>query len=81
VAGYRLVDRFEQASWSDLIDLVKQDSPDAIIERVRRLEADDPAGQRWPRGKASDDATVAYIADLSPVLCDPPTDARHKSAN
>ncbi|TCC44391.1 integrase [Kribbella pittospori] len=75
----RLVDRFEQASWSDLIALARQDSPDAILERVRRLEAEDPAGDRWPRGKASDDATVAYLAGLRPILCAPSVDVRHAS--
>jgi hypothetical protein len=75
----RLVDRFEQASWSDLIDLVRQGRPDAIIEQVRRLEADDPFGRRWPRGKSSDDATVAYMTDLSRQMRLRPTRARWNS--
>ncbi len=57
----RLVDRFRLTTWSQLVKLVAGDGPDALIDRVREAEQSDPLGQRWPRGKSSDDATVAYV--------------------
>ena len=33
-----------------------------LLRRTRKAEADDPHGRRWPRGKATDDATVLYLA-------------------
>jgi Protein phosphatase 2C len=71
----RLVDRFQLATWSQLVKLVSSDGPTALIDRVREAERSDPDGQRWPRGKSSDDATAAY------ARCDPPTDPGHKSAS
>jgi hypothetical protein len=64
----RLVDRFDIATWSDLVDLSKNKGPDSLIDWVREAEAGDPAGQRWPRGKSSDDATAAFVAELGPRL-------------
>jgi hypothetical protein len=64
----RLVDRFQLATWSQLVKLASSDGPAGIIDRVREAERSDPDGQRWPRGKSSDDATAAYAS------CDPPTD-------
>ena len=60
----RLVDRFGQESWSDLVHLARHEGPDAVIDEVRQLETSDPEGTRWPRGKAYDDATVAVITVL-----------------
>jgi len=57
----RLVDRFHLATWPQLVKLVATDGPDALIDRVREAEQSDPVGHRWPRGKASDDATAAYV--------------------
>jgi hypothetical protein len=54
----RLVDRFALASWPGLAHL---EGPSAIIDQVREAERSDPAGQRWPRGKSSDDATAALV--------------------
>jgi hypothetical protein len=71
----RLVDRFQLATWSQLVKLVSSDGPPALIDRVHEAERSDPDGQRWPRGKSSDDATAAY------VTCDPPTDPQHKAVS
>lgn len=54
----RLVDCFGLASWSELTSLVLDDGPEELIRRVRAAEAGDPRGERWPRGKAEDDATA-----------------------
>ncbi|BCJ71205.1 hypothetical protein CS0771_07490 [Catellatospora sp. IY07-71] len=53
-------------SWRDLLARsVDQGGPRALIEAVRAAEAGDPKGARWPRNKASDDATV-FSAWLAP---------------
>ncbi|MET8140824.1 integrase [Sphaerisporangium sp. NPDC005288] len=60
----RLVDRFELATWRELLDLLDTSGPSALIRRVRQSERSDPQGRRWPRGKTFDDATAAYAPDL-----------------
>ncbi|WP_436785943.1 integrase [Yinghuangia sp. YIM S10712] len=54
----RLVDCFGLACWSELTGLVVDSGPAELIRRVRAAEAEDPTGERWPRGKAEDDATA-----------------------
>ncbi len=56
----RLADRYHQASWSQLGDLLAAHGPAELIRRVRETEADDPDGHRWPRSKLRDDVTVLY---------------------
>ncbi|MGJ5832831.1 protein phosphatase 2C domain-containing protein [Streptomyces ossamyceticus] len=56
----RLVDRFELADWPEVLSVLDSFGPDELIRRVRDAEADDPAGRRWPRGKARDDATALH---------------------
>ncbi|MDQ0685286.1 hypothetical protein QFZ56_004249 [Streptomyces achromogenes] len=54
----RLVDSFELDTWQETLALLSSSGPTELIRRVRKVEADDPDGRRWPRGKARDDATV-----------------------
>lgn len=56
----RIADSFGRASWADVCAVLAADGPDALIGQVRMAEASDPACARWPRSKASDDATVVY---------------------
>jgi hypothetical protein len=56
----RLVDRFDLSTWPELVHLARTAGPSAIIDQVRAAERSDPTGQRWPRGKSSNDATAAY---------------------
>jgi hypothetical protein len=56
----RLADRFHLMSWRDLLAVLRKDGPVELIARTREAEATDPDGARWPRGKASDDASVIY---------------------
>ncbi|MFC7245167.1 hypothetical protein ACFQO7_22045 [Catellatospora aurea] len=44
--------------WSHLLRIASTDGPDELIEIVRRAEASDPLGAKWPRNKTSDDATA-----------------------
>lgn len=56
----RLVDLFGLATWAEALDLIGSQGPAALIGAVRDAEASDPAAARWPRGKATDDATAIY---------------------
>ncbi|NEB20242.1 protein phosphatase 2C domain-containing protein [Streptomyces coelicoflavus] len=56
----RLVDRFQLADWRQTLAVLDSSGPDELIRRVREVEAGDPDGRRWPRGKARDDATVLH---------------------
>ncbi|MGO1055556.1 protein phosphatase 2C domain-containing protein [Crossiella sp. CA198] len=52
---------FGLSSWDELLATLVEVGPAGLIERVRNIENQDPQGKRWPRYKASDDATVAFI--------------------
>jgi hypothetical protein len=55
------VDTYGLTDWHGLLNLLDAAGPNALLESVRKIEADDPAAQRYPRIKRSDDATVAYL--------------------
>jgi len=54
-----LVERYGAGDWSWLLTVLQDEGPGSLIARARELEGSDPAGARWPRYKASDDATAA----------------------
>ncbi|WP_234438767.1 MULTISPECIES: protein phosphatase 2C domain-containing protein [Streptomyces] len=56
----RLVTEYGTATWSDVFAMLQGGGPHKLIEAVRKVEATDPTGLRWPRYKSGDDATVAY---------------------
>jgi predicted aconitase with swiveling domain len=56
----RLVDRFGLTTWQETLAVLGSSGPEELIRRVREAEASDPAGRRWPRGKAHDDATAIH---------------------
>ncbi|MGH8791145.1 MAG: integrase [Stackebrandtia sp.] len=55
----RLVDLFEQMTWSQLVDLAETAGPEEVVARTRAIEESDLDCRRWPRGKVHDDATLA----------------------
>lgn len=61
-----LVLDYQLADWKGLLDLAQDSGPDEVIHRVREAESSDPVGERWPRLKQSDDATVMFCR-ISPV--------------
>ncbi|MFE7951560.1 integrase [Streptomyces sp. NPDC057426] len=63
----RLVDTFGILTWAQLLDVLRIEGPAALIARTREAELADPAGERWPRFKRSDDATAAYARTDQPV--------------
>ncbi|OQR65259.1 integrase [Streptomyces maremycinicus] len=56
----RLVDSFELATWETTLTVLDSSGPDELIRHVREAEKGDSDGRRWPRGKATDDATVLH---------------------
>jgi hypothetical protein len=56
----RLVTEYGMATWHDVFVTLRTDGPRGLIEIVRKTEATDPTGRRWPRYKSGDDASVAY---------------------
>lgn len=58
----RLVDRFQLTNWQQTLAVLSSSGPGELIRRVREVEAGDPDGRRWPRGKAHDDATALHWA-------------------
>ncbi|GAA4259878.1 hypothetical protein [Dactylosporangium darangshiense] len=58
----RLVDRFGLWSWGKLVEVATTHGGESVLQAVRTAEREDAAGERWPRGKIFDDATI--------VVCD-----------
>ncbi|MFI9270169.1 protein phosphatase 2C domain-containing protein [Kitasatospora sp. NPDC052896] len=56
----RYTERYALGDWSDALRLMAESGPGALIARVREAERSDPCCERWPRGKARDDATALY---------------------
>jgi hypothetical protein len=57
----RPVDQMRCYEWSAYLDLLDKLGPAGIIEQVRAIEIADPDGERYPRTKRHDDATVAQF--------------------
>lgn len=55
-----LADRYHLLTWPAVLALIGDHGPGEMIRQVRAAEASDPQRTRWPRDKASDDATVIY---------------------
>jgi len=58
----RLADRYHQATWPQIAATLAEHGPGELIRQLRAVEAADPEGKRWPRGKLRDDATAVYWA-------------------
>lgn len=57
----RLVDRFGLFTWAQLLRTLRSEGASELLARTRAAEDSDRDGRRWPRGKAHDDATCAYL--------------------
>ncbi|MGW3935457.1 hypothetical protein [Streptomyces phaeochromogenes] len=56
----RLVTEYKMATWPEVFATLQTGGPRDLIDTVRKVEATDPTGRRWPRYKSGDDATVAF---------------------
>ncbi|WP_314416484.1 hypothetical protein [Streptomyces sp. DSM 40484] len=55
-----LVTDYAMATWAEVFRTLRNGGPRELIDTVRKVEATDPHGQRWPRYKSGDDASVAF---------------------
>lgn len=55
----RPVDQMGLYDWPEYLDLLDKLTPQGLIAHVRSIEASDPDGERFPRTKRHDDATIA----------------------
>ncbi|MFJ1999197.1 hypothetical protein [Streptomyces chartreusis] len=56
----RLVTEYAATTWPQAFAMLRAGGPQALIDAVRKVEATDPDGVRWPRYKSGDDAAVVY---------------------
>ncbi|WP_432021262.1 hypothetical protein [Streptomyces sp. 1222.5] len=56
----RLVTEYRMATWPEVFATLRAGGPHELIDVVRKVEATDPTGRRWPRYKSGDDASVAF---------------------
>jgi hypothetical protein len=59
--AHRATELLELYSWLALMAKLRHTGPKAVVADVRTAEASDPMAQSWPRSKASDDASIAYL--------------------
>lgn len=60
----RPVDQMALYEWPAYLDLLDKVGPHGLIAHVRAIESDDPRGERFPRTKRHDDATVVqYVPE------------------
>ncbi|WP_406332834.1 protein phosphatase 2C domain-containing protein [Streptomyces sp. NBC_00203] len=58
----RWVEKFREGDWTDLFTLVRKEGGQALVERVRGLEAADAEARvHLRRSKTHDDATVVFV--------------------
>ncbi|MGW6280795.1 hypothetical protein [Kribbella sp. NPDC055071] len=55
----RPVDQMGLYGWPEYLDLLDKVGPAKLIDHVREIEVADPDGERYPRTKRHDDATLA----------------------
>ena len=56
-----IVTVFGELTDQQVLELLRHDGPETLINQVRAIELADPRGVRWPRFKTSDDATALYL--------------------
>ncbi|GAA1347344.1 protein phosphatase 2C domain-containing protein [Saccharothrix algeriensis] len=49
------------ADWRSVLDITTGEGPEAVLDRIRAAEADDPDRVRWPRPKVHDDQALAVL--------------------
>jgi hypothetical protein len=61
-----IVDTYRVWTWVEFLDALDRTGSSRTLAAVRETEAEDPDGSRWPRYKASDDASVLLFAPWGP---------------
>lgn len=57
---------FGLGTFADALDILGSAAPDELFDVVRKAEAADPSGVRWPRAKRRDDIAAAYLPGETP---------------
>lgn len=68
------VDTYGVFDWPGLLRLSRSKGAEAVLDAVRRAEADDPERRRWPRSKRHDDQALVVIdfaADQATIRDEP----------
>jgi hypothetical protein len=55
------VDDYHILTWQQANDLATAHGPQAVLDKIREAEEQDPSGSRWPRPKRHDDQALAMI--------------------
>ncbi|MFE6869880.1 hypothetical protein ACFVFS_25405 [Kitasatospora sp. NPDC057692] len=56
----RIVTEYQALEWAEVFTILRANGADGLISAVRKVEATDPNGIRWPRFKVGDDSAVAF---------------------
>lgn len=68
----RLVNMFRpNLSWWAVLEILRHNGPERLLEDVRLAEYNDREGARFPRNKKSDDATVVYAVPNPAIRTEP----------
>lgn len=52
---------FGLGTFGDALDILESATPGELFDLVRKAEASDPSGERWPRAKRRDDIAAVYL--------------------
>lgn len=68
----RFVNMFRpNTSWRAVLEILKHNGPEQLLEEIRLAEHYDKEGARFPRNKKSDDATVVYVVPNPEIRTEP----------
>jgi hypothetical protein len=56
---------FGLGTFAEALDILGSATPGELFDVVRKAEAADPAGERWPRAKRRDDIAAVYLPGQS----------------
>lgn len=48
-------------SWSDALQMVSGQGPDALLQLIHAAEEEDLQGEKWPQSKCHDDKAIAAV--------------------
>jgi hypothetical protein len=55
------IDDYHLLTWQQAHDLAAANGTQAVLDKIREAEQQDPSGSRWPRPKRHDDQALAVI--------------------
>jgi hypothetical protein len=58
---------FGLGDFGDVLDILGSATPGELFDQVRKAEASDPSGERWPRAKRQDDIAAVYLPGPAPA--------------